>query len=123
MRHEPSALLLYWPVDQQELDLIAASGWRAFPERRPEWPSFCPALREEYAAQLVHKWESAASGMAYVLRFAVDAEYAACFPVRTTVGGLAQEAFCVPDEELADFNQQLLGQIEIVAMQESGLGH
>ncbi|TGE05199.1 ADP-ribosylation/crystallin J1 [Hymenobacter fodinae] len=122
MRHEPSALLLYWPVEQQEMDLIAASGWLAFPERRPEWPSFCPTLREEYAARLVHQ-SGQSEAVAYVLRFAVDAEYAACFPMRTTVGGLEQEALCVPEEELADFNQQLIGQIEIVAMLEGRLGH
>jgi hypothetical protein len=116
MRHEPSALLLYWPVDQEELDLIAASGWLKFPPRQPEQHSFCPMLQETYAAQMAHNWDSA--GVAYVLRFAVDAEYAACFPVRSSIGGLEQQAFCVPAEELPDFNEQLLGQIEIVTMVE-----
>jgi hypothetical protein len=118
MRHEPSALLLYWPVDQQELDLIAASGWLEFPPRQPEQPSFCPMLQEGFAAELARTWDSTGTGVAYVLRFAVDAEYAACFPVRSSIGGLEQQAFCVPAEELPNFNQQLMGQIEIVAMVE-----
>jgi hypothetical protein len=121
MRHEPSALLLYWPVDQEELDLIAASGWLKFPPRQPEQPNFCPMLQEAYAAQLARNSADTPHKVAYVLRFAVDAEYAACFPVRSTAGGLEQEALCVPAEELPDFNQQLLGQIEIVSML-SGLG-
>lgn len=98
--------------------MIAASGWQEFPPRQPEQPNFCPMLQEAYAVQLAHSWDSSNAGVAYVLRFAVDAEYAACFPVRSSIGGLEQQAFCVPAEEMPDFNQQLLGQIEIVAMVE-----
>jgi hypothetical protein len=43
---------LFRPVGQQELDLIAASGYRAFPPRLPEQPIFYPVLNEAYATQI-----------------------------------------------------------------------
>ena len=47
---------LYRPVNQAELDLIEASGWRAFPPRLPEQPIFYPVLNEEYAIQISRDW-------------------------------------------------------------------
>lgn len=43
---------LFRPVGQKELDLIAASGNRAFPPRLPHQPIFYPVLNEEYATQI-----------------------------------------------------------------------
>lgn len=62
---------LYRPVGQQELDLIAASGWRAFPPRLPHQPIFYPVLSEAYAVQIARDWNTkdAASGrVGYVTR-------------------------------------------------------
>ena len=42
------SITLYRPVGQRELNLIAASGYRAFPPRLPEQPIFYPVLNEEY---------------------------------------------------------------------------
>jgi hypothetical protein len=82
MRHDPEATLLYRPVNQQELDLIAASGWREFPPRLPEQPIFYPVLNEQYAAQIARDWNVPYYGVGYVLRFALDADYAATFEVQ-----------------------------------------
>jgi hypothetical protein len=41
--------ILYRPVEQKELDLIAASAYRAFPPRLDWQPIFYPVLNEEYA--------------------------------------------------------------------------
>ncbi|WP_197070471.1 hypothetical protein [Hymenobacter sp. DG25B] len=86
MRHDPAALLLFRPVNQQELDLIAAANWLAFPPRLPEQPYFYPVLHEAYASQIARDWNVSYYGIGYVLRFAVDADYAATFPVQN-VGG------------------------------------
>ncbi|WP_375435324.1 hypothetical protein [uncultured Hymenobacter sp.] len=115
MRHEPANLLLYRPVNQQELDLIAASGWLEFPPRLPEQPIFYPVLNEEYAAQIARDWNVPYYGVGYVLRFAVDADYAALFPVQN-VGNREHEELWVPAEELAEFNNHITGQIEVVAV-------
>jgi hypothetical protein len=42
------AMTLYRPVGQRELDLIAATGYRAFPPRLPDQPIFYPVLHAEY---------------------------------------------------------------------------
>jgi hypothetical protein len=115
MRHDPAAMLLYRPVNQQELDLIAASGWLAFPPRLPEQPFFYPVLNEAYASQISRDWNVPYYGVGYVLRFAVEADYAATFPVQN-VGGPEHDELWVPAQELAEFNEHILGQIEVVAV-------
>ncbi|MCB2409552.1 hypothetical protein [Hymenobacter lucidus] len=115
MRHDPAALLLFRPVNQQELDLIAAADWLAFPPRLPEQPFFYPVLNEAYASQIARDWNVPYYCIGYVLRFAVDADYAATFPVQN-VGGPEHDELWVPAEELAEFNQHILGQIEVVAV-------
>lgn len=44
-------LIFYRPVGPQELELIRAAGWCAFPPRLPEQPIFYPLLNESYAVQ------------------------------------------------------------------------
>ena len=39
---------LYRPVGQAEYDLIAQSGFTAYPPRLPEQPIFYPVLNERY---------------------------------------------------------------------------
>lgn len=115
MRHDPATLLLYRPVNQAELDLIAASDWLEFPPRLPEQPIFYPVLNEQYAAQIARDWNVPYYGVGYVLRFALDADYAAQFPVQN-VGGREHEELWVPAEELAEFNRQIVGRIEVVSI-------
>ena len=43
---------LYRPVGPKELELIRASGFRAFPPRLPGQPIFYPVLTEEYAVNI-----------------------------------------------------------------------
>lgn len=40
---EPKTTVLYRPVGQKELDLIAASGFLGFPPRLPGQPIFYPS--------------------------------------------------------------------------------
>ena len=51
--------ILYRPVGTEELDLIRASGFSAFPPRLPEQPIFYPVLTEEYAVQIARDWNAA----------------------------------------------------------------
>ena len=115
MRHESATLLLYRPVNQQEFDLIAASGWLAFPLRLPEQLIFYPVLNEEYAAQIAQDWDAPYYGAGYVLRFAIDADYAAQFLIQN-VDDRHHEELWVPAEELAEFNRHIFGQIEVVRL-------
>src|SRR6188472_4458665 len=109
MKHE--YLTLYRPVGPRELELIAASGWSAFPPRLPEQPIFYPVMNESYATQIARDWNVPASGAGYVTRFTVDALYAAKFPVQRAGSAIHQELW-VPAEELAELNTHISGPIE-----------
>lgn len=107
-------LTLYRPVGPKELELIARTGFREFPPRLTEQPIFYPVLNQEYAAQIARDWNVRASGAGYVTRFAVRAEFARRYPVKQ-VGGSTHQELWVPAEELAEFNQNIVGLIEVVA--------
>ena len=105
---------LYRPVNQAELDLIAASGWRSFPPRLPEQPIFYPVLNEDYAAQISRDWNVPYYGVGHVVRFAVDTAYLAQFAVQN-VGDAPHNELWVPAGQLAEFNQHIVGLIEVTA--------
>lgn len=106
---------LYRPVGREELRLIEASGWREFPPRLTEQPIFYPVLSEEYAAEIAGKWnvKDAASGfVGFVTRFEVRNDYLDRFEVRQAGGSIRQE-YWIPAEELEEFNQNIVGLIEV----------
>lgn len=106
--------LLYRPVNQAELDLIEASGWKAFPPRLPEQPIFYPVTNRAYAEQICKEWNVPAYGIGYVLQFAVDKNFLARYDVQN-VGGKSHDELWVPAEELDQFNANIIGPIEVIA--------
>ena len=113
MSKKTRTVTLYRPVGEKELDLIRASGWRSFPPRLPSQPIFYPVLDEQYAAQIARDWNTREGGTGYVLRFQVGRSYLDRFPVRI-VGARTHREHWIPAEELNDFNQHILGLIEVV---------
>lgn len=108
---------LYRPVGERELELIAATAFRAFPPRLAHQPIFYPVLTEEYAMEIARDWNTrdAASGyVGYVTRFRVEAEFLARYPVQTA-GARRHQELWVPAEDLAEFNRHIVGMIEVVA--------
>jgi hypothetical protein len=105
---------LYRPTGEKELALIRLSGWREFPPRLPEQPIFYPVLEESYATQIARDWNARNGGTGYVLRFAVETEYLAQFPVEIA-GSRVHREYWIPAEELAEFNRHIVGLIEIVS--------
>ncbi len=106
---------LYRPVGAEELALIAAAEYRAFPPRLPEQPIFYPVTNEGYATQIARDWNTRhGSRQGFVTRFLVEADYAARFE-RQVVGGREHEELWVPAEELAEFNSHIIGAIEVIA--------
>lgn len=104
---------LYRPVGREELDLIVASDWKAFPPRLPDQPIFYPVTNEGYAAQIARDWNTkTGSRHGYVTRFDVKADYVAKFD-RKIVGGREHEELWVPAEELDDFNRHITGNIVV----------
>jgi hypothetical protein len=112
-----ATVTLYRPVGQRELDLIRASGSRAFPPRLPHQPIFYPVLNEEYAAQIARDWntkDEASGYRGYVTRFRVRKEFLDCYEVRQ-VGGAQHLEYWIPADELPEFNENLVGPIEVIA--------
>jgi hypothetical protein len=107
--------VLYRPVGLAELDLIRASGFAEFPPRLPEQPIFYPVLHKEYAAQIAREWNTKhGSRRGYVTRFRVRTGFLRRYEVQT-VGGSIHQEYWIPAEELAEFNRNLVGQIEVIA--------
>lgn len=106
--------ILYRPVGPEELELIAASGYREFPARLPEQQFFYPVLNEDYARQIARDWNVKASGAGYVTRFALRKEFAAKYPVQKVGSSIHQELW-IPTEEVAEMNRNMVGPIEVIA--------
>src|SRR5919202_4827894 len=107
---------LFRPVGQKELDPIAASGFRAFPPRLPTQPIFYPVLNEAYASQIAREWntkDAQAGFVGYLTRFSVKASFLATYPVKI-VGARQHSEYWIPVEDLPEFNQNIIGQIEVV---------
>ena len=86
--------------------------WR--PVGPPDQPIFYPVLSEAYAVRIAREWNVAASGAGYVTRFRVATSCARRYPSRVAGGEELRELW-VPAEELAGFNANLVGSIEVVA--------
>jgi hypothetical protein len=114
MNRENAEVTLWRPVGPKELDLIRQSGMRAFPPRLPEQPIFYPVLTEAYAVKIARDWNVPASGKGYVVRFRVAKDFLDRYPVRQA-GGKEHLEYWIPAEDIAAFNDALVGTIEVVA--------
>ena len=108
--------VLFRPVGQEELDLIRASGFTAFPPRLPEQPIFYPVLNEAYAAQIARDWNAKYNEIkaGYVTRFHVNSDYLSQYEVQAAGGSMYQE-YWIPAQDLQEFNENIVGPIEVVA--------
>ncbi|TKK88750.1 hypothetical protein FDA94_11700 [Herbidospora galbida] len=106
-------MTLWRPTGPEELELVRRSGFTAWPPRLPEQPIFYPVLNEDYAVRIARDWNVAASGVGYVTRFEVDAEFAERYPVQQAGGETILELW-VPAEDLDEFNRHIVGLIEVV---------
>jgi len=113
---EQDSLILYRPVGFQELQLIHQSGNQAFPPRLPEQPIFYPVLNEDYAVQIARDWNARYNtpSCGYVTRFRIRQSFISRYELKTVGGALHQE-YWIPAEDLAEFNQNILGEIEVIA--------
>jgi hypothetical protein len=107
-------ITLFRPVGPKELELICASGNRAFPPRLPQQPIFYPVLNESYAVQIARDWNAKDSGVGYVTRFRVRREFLAKYQIQT-VGDSSHQELWIPAEDLPAFNENIVGVIEVIA--------
>ena len=74
-------------------------------------------LAEAYAVEIARDWntnDAALGYVGYVTRFAVDAAFAARYPVQIA-GARRHQELWVPAEELEAFNRHIVGRIQVVA--------
>jgi hypothetical protein len=112
-----TAITLYRPVGQAELDLIRDSGFVKFPRRLPEQPIFYPVLSEQYAIQIARDWNTKdeRSGFAgYVLRFKVKSSFLDNYEVHTA-GSSEHREYWIPAADLDRFNENMIGEIEVIS--------
>jgi hypothetical protein len=105
---------LWRPTGQEEIDLVAASEWRAWPPRLPEQPIFYPVLNRWYATKIAREWNVPRGGVGYVTTFDVRKSYLDQFPVQQA-GGREVLEYWIPAEELVGFNENITGVIREVA--------
>jgi hypothetical protein len=111
-------MLLYRPVGEAELRLVAASGFRAFPTRLSHQPIFYPVLDRVYAVQIARDWNTKdeASGFAgWVTEFEIDDAFAQRYPIRVA-GAREHRELWVPAEDLDEFNRHIAGEILVTAV-------
>ncbi len=110
-------MILFRPVGEKELALIAQADYLAFPPRLPEQPIFYPVLTEKYAAEIASKWnvhDENSGNKGYVTRFEVDDAYVSKYEVQTAGASYHRELW-VPAEELEEFNRHIIGKIEVTS--------
>lgn len=112
MPHEKT-ITCYRPTGPEELELVASTGFKAWPPRLPEQPIFYPVTNEKDAAQIARDWYVRARGVGYVTRFDVRSEFMDRNSVHT-VGGSNHTEWWVPAEELEDHNGNIVGEIEVI---------
>jgi hypothetical protein len=113
---DDDSLVLFRPVGQQELDLIERTRFAAFPPRLPEQPFFYPVITEEYAIQIARDWKAKYNQpkCGYVTRFRVRKSFINRYEVKV-VGGAQHQEYWIPAEQLEELNQNLVGEIEVIA--------
>jgi hypothetical protein len=111
---DEEVVTLWRPVGPEELNLIRASGMRAFPPRLPEQPIFYPVLSEAYAIKIARDWNVPAHGRGYVTRFRVLRRFLDRYSIQE-VGGSGCFEYWIPAEDLSAFNSAIIAEIEVVA--------
>ncbi|WP_250252560.1 ADP-ribosylation/crystallin J1 [Chryseobacterium sp. Marseille-Q3244] len=107
---------LYRPVGEKEMVLIIENGYQKFPPRLEWQPIFYPVLDEDYASEIAEKWNTRdefGNYLGFVTRFEVLEDVANQYPAQN-VGARNHNELWVPSEELAVFNQAIIGNIEVI---------
>jgi hypothetical protein len=85
-----------------------------WPPRLPGQPIFYPVLDEEYARTIARDWNVRDSGVGYVTRFSARREFLDRYDVQQ-VGGRTILEYWIPAEDLEEFNDNIVGTIEVIA--------
>jgi hypothetical protein len=107
---------LYRPVGLKEMELIAASGYNKFPPRLEWQPIFYPVTNQQYAEQIALEWNTVdefSGFIGIVTAFEVQTSFLEKYEIQN-VGDKTHNELWIPSEDLADFNANIVNEIEIV---------
>jgi hypothetical protein len=110
---EKETVVMFRPAGPGEIELVAASGYKIWPPRLPQQPIFYPVTNEEYAREITMQWDVKESYVGYVTKFHVRKSFIARYAIHQ-VGGANHTEWWIPDEDLDELNDNIIGQIEIV---------
>jgi hypothetical protein len=111
---DPATITLFRPTGEEELALIAATGFRAFPPRLPEQPIFYPVTTLVYAEQIARDWNARDGKRGFVTRFVLPADFIGRYPIQTA-GSTAHREYWIPADDLPLLNGAIIGLIEVVS--------
>lgn len=109
-----ASVTLWRPTGKSELELVAQSGWKKWPPRRPEQPIFYPVLNREYATRIARQWNVPDKGVGYVTCFDVNTSFLDRYQVQK-VGGKDILEYWIPAQELEALNSNIVGCIREIA--------
>lgn len=107
---------LYRPVGEKEMILIIENNYQKFPPRLHWQPIFYPVLNEDYAAEIAEKWNTKdqfGNYLGFVTKFEVLTEKVVKYPAQN-VGARNHNELWIPSEELEEFNNGIVGNIEVI---------
>jgi hypothetical protein len=109
-------ITLYRSLTGQELALLEASGWRAFPPSLSGQPAFYSTPDEAYARKIASDCKAPHNydGLGFVARFGMRADFVQAY-VSTAIGASGHEAYSIPAADLPAFNAAIDGRIDIIA--------
>ncbi|MEM6583032.1 MAG: hypothetical protein AAF699_17265 [Pseudomonadota bacterium] len=108
-----STTTLFRPTGPEELKLVEESGFLRWPRRLPGQPIFYPVTNERYAIEIASAWNVKDSGVGYVTKFKVKRAFMDRYEIQT-VGASHHTEWWVPDAELEELNDNIVGKIEVV---------
>ena len=117
-------IVLYRPAGQNELDLIKKTGFRSFPLHLEGLPIFNFLLNEEYATFIARECNANDAFFGYtgyVLRLSVRSDFVAQFAIWKEDSAIALE-YGIPADRIMQFNESIVGMIELIARYEARLG-
>ncbi|HUO22525.1 MAG TPA: hypothetical protein VMU59_08420 [Caulobacteraceae bacterium] len=107
------SVTLFRSVSGQELALLEASGWRAFPPSLSGQPVFYATPDEAFARKVAADWKASNNydGLGFVARFAIGDDFLAAYELAARGEGAA---YAIPAADIAAFNTAIKGRIEII---------
>lgn len=112
-----ATVTLYRPTGLQELEWVAASGFKRWAARLPDQPIFYPVLNYEYAEEIARDWNAKRNTppVGFVTAFEVRAEVATRYDIQVVGAQARHQELWVPADELEAFNDAIVGPIRVLS--------